>query len=70
VRLKERIYLIYACVKSAQADLTREQIKTPAQLTLAQLIAAACVARLSCDGRISNVRHRLKGRPPVDPVGS
>lgn len=29
---KERIYLIYAYVKSAQADLTREQIKMLAQL--------------------------------------
>lgn len=28
----ERIYLIYAYAKSAQADLTREQIKTLAQL--------------------------------------
>ena len=28
----ERIYLIYAYVKSAQADLTREQIKTLAGL--------------------------------------
>jgi hypothetical protein len=28
----ERIYLIYAYVKSAQADLTREQIKVLAQL--------------------------------------
>jgi hypothetical protein len=28
----ERIYLIYAYVKSAQADLTREQIKALAQL--------------------------------------
>jgi hypothetical protein len=29
---EERIYLIYAYVKSAQADLTREQIKVLAQL--------------------------------------
>jgi hypothetical protein len=29
---KDRIYLIYAYVKSARADLTREQIKTLAQL--------------------------------------
>ena len=29
---EERIYLIYAYVKSAQADLTREQIRTLAQL--------------------------------------
>ena len=29
---EERIYLIYAYVKSAKADLTREQIKTLAQL--------------------------------------
>jgi hypothetical protein len=29
---RERIYLIYAYVKSAQADLTREQIKALAQL--------------------------------------
>ena len=29
---KEHIYLIYAYVKSAQSDLTREQIKTLAQL--------------------------------------
>lgn len=29
---KERIYLIYAYVKSAQDDLTRKQIKTLAQL--------------------------------------
>ena len=29
---RERIYLIYAYVKSAQADLTRAQIKTLAQL--------------------------------------
>ena len=28
----ERIYLIYAYVKSVQADLTREQIKALAQL--------------------------------------
>ena len=28
----ERIYLIYAYVKSAQADLTHKQIKTLAQL--------------------------------------
>lgn len=29
---RERIYLIYAYVKSAQTDLTREQIKTLTQL--------------------------------------
>jgi hypothetical protein len=29
---KEHIYLIYAYVKSAQSDLTQEQIKTLAQL--------------------------------------
>ena len=29
---EERIYLIYAYVKSAQADLTREQIKSLAQV--------------------------------------
>jgi hypothetical protein len=29
---KERIYLIYGYVKSVQADLTRDQIKTLAQL--------------------------------------
>ena len=29
---RERIYLIYAYAKSAQADLTREQIKALAQL--------------------------------------
>ncbi len=29
---KEHIYLIYAYVKSAQADLTQKQIKTLAQL--------------------------------------